>query len=91
LPRHLLILALMLVELGLLTAFLPKSWQERIYTRLQRVWPSRSYDYSRVTHPALEPELRPFEPLGLVVLGILAVINGGAIVVLWSPRNRKMT
>jgi hypothetical protein len=89
--RRLLLIVLVLVELWLLTAFLPNSWQEWMYTRLEKVWPSHSYDYSRVTHPALEQELRPFEPLGMVMLGTLAIINGWAIVVLWNPRNGELT
>lgn len=87
--RHLLLIVLVLVEVWFLTGFLPNRCQEGMYKRLERLWPSPSYDYSRVTHPALEQELRPFEPIGYVVLGILAIINGGAIVVLWNSRNRK--
>lgn len=88
--RRLLLIVLVLVELWLLTAFLPNSWQERIYTPLNRVSSSRSYDYSRITHPALVQELQPFKPLALAWLGLLAVVNGGAVVVLWNWQTRKL-
>ena len=55
--------------------------------QLNRVWPSHSYDYSRVTHPNLDAELRPFRPIGMALLAVLAVVNGAAIVVLWRRHN----
>ena len=85
---RLLLVVLVLAELWLLTGFLPQRWQERLYTPLYRVWPSQSYDYSRVTHPNLDYELQPFKPAGLGLLAVLAATNGMAIAALWIRRNR---
>ena len=88
--RSLLLIVLVLIELWLLAAFFPNRWQQRMYSQLDRVWPLHSTDYSRVTHPALKQELRPFGPLGLAVLGILALVNGGVTIVLWNRQNPRM-
>ena len=82
-----LLIILVLAEFWLLTGFLPQRWQEDMYARLSKAWPSQSYDYSRITHPNLDAELRPFEPWGMALLVVLVVVNGGAIVALWRGRN----
>jgi hypothetical protein len=74
-------------ELWLLTGFLPQRWQENMDTRLRKVWHSQGYDYSSVTQPNLNTELQPFKPLGLSLLAVLVVINGGVIVALWTRRK----
>lgn len=84
---RILLIVLLLVELWLLTGFLPQKWQESMYTRLDRIWPSQSYDYSRISHSNLDYELQPFKPLGLAVLAVLVVVNGGVIVKLWNSHN----
>jgi len=85
--RRVLFIILVLAELWLLTGFLPQRWQQDMYARLGKTRPSQSYDYSRITHPNLDAELRPFEPWGMVLLVVLVVVNGGAIVTLWRRRN----
>jgi hypothetical protein len=82
-----LLIILVLAELWLLTGFLPQRWQEDMYARLGKARPSQSYDYSRITHPNLDAELRPFEPWGMALLVVLVVVNGGAMVALWRRRN----
>lgn len=37
-----------------------------------------------------EPSRQPFKPLALAWLGLLALVNGGAVVVLWNWRTRKL-
>jgi hypothetical protein len=74
------------IEVWLLMGFLPEPWQANIFDRLQFLH-SQSYDYSRVTHPNLSYELQPFKPFGLAILGMLVVVNAGAIVALWSRRQ----
>jgi len=59
-----------------------------MYSGLEQIWPSKSYDYSRVTHPNLDAELQRYEPWGLAVLTILVFANGAAVVALWRRRNR---
>jgi hypothetical protein len=86
--RHLALLPVLVgIEVWLLTGFLPEQWQARIFDRLQFLQ-SQSYDYSRVTHPNLAYELQPLKPVGLVLLGLLVVVNGGAIFALCSRRHR---
>jgi hypothetical protein len=75
------------IEVWLLTGFLPEQWQARIFDRLQFLH-SHPYDYSRVTHPNLSYELQAFKLVGLAILGMLVVVNGGAIFALWSRRHR---
>ena len=82
-----LLIVLVLFELGLLTGFLPQSWQESILVRVDKLWPSQLHDYSRITHPNLAAELQPFKPLGTAVLGVLVVVNGSVIVALWRRRD----
>lgn len=84
---RLVLIALVLCEFWLLAGFLPQRWQESMYDRLNTVWPSHSYDYSRVTHPNLDAELRPVRPVGMALLTVLAVANGVAIVALWRGPN----
>ena len=86
--RRILLVFLLGAELWLLTGFLPESWQEKMYTRVGKLWPSRAYDYSRVTHPNLDYELRPFRPYGSAILSLLAVANGGIIYALLRARER---
>jgi hypothetical protein len=82
-----LLIVLVLLEFGLLTGFLPQRWQESILARVDKLWPSQSHDYSRITHPSLDAELQPFEPLGMAVLVVLVVVNGSVIVALWRRRD----
>jgi hypothetical protein len=82
-----LLVVLVLLELGLFTGFLPQAWQEGILARVDKLWPSQSPDYSRITHPNLDRELGTIEPLGTAVLVILMVVNGSLIVVLWRRRK----
>jgi len=84
---HVLLIALVVIELWLLTGFLPQRWQESISARLSAVWRSQSYDHSLVTHPDLDWELQPYKPWGMALIGVLAVANGSAIVALWRRRN----
>jgi hypothetical protein len=84
--RRVLLVVFLLAEVWLMTGFLPQRWQEKMYTRMHDVWPSQSYDYSRVSHPNLDYELQPFKPLGMALLLVLVLVNGGAIFVLW-PRH----
>ena len=86
--RRVLLVFLLGAELWLLTGFLPESWQEKMYTQVGKLWPSQAYDYSRVTHPNLDYELRPFRPYGLAILSALAVVNGGIIFTLLRARER---
>ena len=86
---RILLITLVLAEIWLLTGFLPQRWQENIDTRLRTVWPSHSYNYSQVTHPNLDTELQPFKPLGMALLAVLVVINGGFIAVFWTQRKGK--
>jgi hypothetical protein len=82
-----LLVVLVLLELGLLTGFLPRAWQEKILARIDNVLPSHSTDYSRITHPNLNGELRAVEPLGMTVLVVLILVNGSFIVALWRRRE----
>ena len=84
--RRVLLVVFLLAEVWLMTGFLPQRWQEKMYTRMHDVLPSQSYDYSRVSHPNLDYELQPFKPLGMALLLVLVLVNGGAIFVLW-PRH----
>ena len=84
---RILVTALVVVELWFLTGFLPQQWQENMYTQLNKVWPSQSYDYSRITHPNMEGELQRFEPIGTALFALLTVLNGAAIVALWRRRD----
>jgi hypothetical protein len=84
---RILLTALVVVELWFLTGFLPQQWQENMYTQLNKVWPSQSYDYSRITHPNMEGELQRFEPIGTPLFALLTVLNGAAIVALWRRRD----
>ena len=77
--RRVLLTALVLAELWLPTGFLPQRWQEKMYTRMDDIWPSQSYDYSGVTHPNLDYELQPLKPFGVALLVVLLVGNGGVI------------
>ena len=81
--RRVLLVTLVLLELWLVTGFLPERWQGKMYSRIGAVWPSHSYDYSRITHPNMEHELQPLESYALVLFAVLAVLNGGAIYALW--------
>lgn len=81
-----LLLVLVGVEVLLLAGFLPERYQAKVFDRVQFL--HSQYDYSRVTHPSLSYELQPFKSFGLVVLGMLVVVNGGAIFRLWSRRHR---
>lgn len=54
---------LVLAELWLFTGFLPERWQENVYARIEKRWPSQSNDYSRTTHPALDYELQPIQAI----------------------------
>jgi hypothetical protein len=78
---------LVLAELWLFTGFLPERWQENVYARIEKRWPSQSYDYSRTTHPALDYELQPFKPFGTALLTGLVIINGCIIVTMWVRRD----
>jgi hypothetical protein len=82
-----LFLVLVGIEVWLLMGFLPERWQARIFDRVQFLH-SQSFDYSGVTHPSLSYELQPFKPFGLAILGMLVIVNGGAIFALWSRRHR---
>jgi hypothetical protein len=84
--RRVLLTALVLAELWLLTGFLPQRWQEKMYTRIDDIWPSQSYDYSRVTHPNLDYELQPLKTFDGALLVLLVVVNGGVILALWARR-----
>jgi len=84
LPRRLLLGVLLLFELWLLTAFSPTAGSNGCTANSRKC----GLRASRVTHPVLEQELRPFAPFGFAVLGILAVVNAGVIFVVWDRRNR---
>lgn len=84
--RRVVLVVLVLAELWFLTGFLPQRWQKSMYARIEKRWPSQSYDYSRTTHPALDYELQPFKPIGIVLLTGLVILNGGVIVALLVRR-----
>jgi hypothetical protein len=88
--RSVLLVVLGAAELWLLTGFLPRSWQKSMYARIETTWPSKSYDYSRTTHPALDDELQAVEPLGTALLTGLVIVNGGIIVALWVKRGKEL-
>jgi hypothetical protein len=48
---------LILFEMYMLTAFLPKNWQHAINDRLIVPFDRESYEHSRTTHPGLEGEI----------------------------------
>ena len=85
--RRVVLVVLVLGELWLLTGFLPQRWQETMYARIEKRWPSHSYDYSRTTHPALGYELQPLKPLGMTLLTGLVIVNGSIIVALFRRAN----
>ena len=85
--RRVLLVVLVLLELWLLTGFLPERWQEKMYSRMHNIWPSHSYDYSRVTHPNLDYELQPLKPYGLTLVAVLVILNSGVIYSVWSRRG----
>jgi hypothetical protein len=58
-----------------------------MYSRIHNFWPSQSYDCSRITHPKLDYELQPFKPVGLALVVVLVVVNGGVIFVLLTRRD----
>jgi hypothetical protein len=87
--RRVLLVVFVLAEVWLMTGFLPQRWQEKMYTRMNDVWPSQSYDYSRVTHPNLDYELQPFKPVGMALLVVLVLVNGGVIFALWPRRDHN--
>ena len=87
--RRVLLVVFVLAEVWLMTGFLPQRWQEKMYTRMNDFWPSQSYDYSRVTHPNLDYELQPFKPVGMALLVVLVLVNGGVIFALWPRRDHN--
>jgi hypothetical protein len=48
---------LILFEMYMLTAFLPKDWQHTINDRLIVPFDRESYEHSKITHPDLESEI----------------------------------
>ena len=50
------LVALVIVELYLFTGFLPTRWQVAINDTLRHILP-QTYDYSVVTHPAIDQEI----------------------------------
>lgn len=86
--RNILLVALVIVELWLLTGLLPQQWQESMYARIDKIWPSRSPDYSRITHPDLDRELQPFKAPALAILASAIIVNGSLIFLLWKRRVR---
>ena len=50
------LLALVILEIYLCAAFLPSSWQVSIVQFFSHLWP-KTFDYSVVTHPALDYEI----------------------------------
>jgi hypothetical protein len=86
--RRVLLVVFVLAEVWLTTGFLPQRWQEKMYTRMNDFWPSQSYDYSRVTHPNLDYEVQPFKPVGMALLVVLVLVNGGVIFALWPRRDQ---
>ena len=85
--RRALLVILVLLELWIVTVFLPERRQGKMYSGIHKIWSSRSYDYSRVTHPNMEHELQPLGSYALVLYAVLAVLNGGAIYALWRLRH----
>jgi len=53
---RLLLVVLIIVEIYLCSAFLPTAWQTAIVHGLAHILP-KTYDYSVVTHPALDYEI----------------------------------
>jgi len=58
---------------------------------MHEIWPSHSYDYSRITHPNLTYELQPLKPYGLALVAVFVTLNGGAIYAVWTRRNSSLT
>ena len=90
------LLLLICVELYLCAAFLPARWQASVSQSLSRVLPHR-YDYSAVTHPALDLEVeqalrhRPALELGIYIFIVLLIaVNTFAIVKILGILRRQM-
>jgi hypothetical protein len=79
--KRLTLIVLILVEVLLFTGFLPY-WQQRMY---DTVWPFKTYDYSRITHPDIEGELEPYSS---IVLCSLAALNGALIFLVWRRKAK---
>jgi hypothetical protein len=84
-----LLLAMIGVEIYLCSAFLPAAWQSAIVRGLSQVLP-KTFDYSVVTHPALDYEvedvLQKNEGLRVAlytVIALLLVVNTFFIIKVW--------
>ena len=75
-----LLLALIVVEIYLCSAFLPAAWQTAIVRGLSQISP-KTFDYSVVTHPALDYEvedvLQKNEGLRVALYTVIALMLAG--------------
>jgi hypothetical protein len=91
-------LVLLILELYMCTAFLPSRWQlainDKINSELQHIPPHR-YDYSVVTHPALDQEIEQalkentsVRIFMYAMFTIVFLVNGFAIIRIWGRLRR---
>lgn len=85
-----------ITEICLFSAFLPVEWQTEISGWIGKVLP-HSYDYSRVTHPALEHEieqlLNQLPALKLALYSLIALtlaVNTFAIVLVLKQLKARI-
>jgi hypothetical protein len=87
---------LVLFELYMLTAFLPKNWQHAINEQLIVPFDRESYDHSKITHPDLEWEIDQVlrESARLRIIGyiiLVGLLSGNAFFIkrVWDMLKRK--
>ena len=87
---------LILFEMYMLTAFLPKNWQYPINEHLIVPFGRKSYEQSRITHPNLEGEIDQVfrENPSLKVAGyviFVVLLSGNTLLIwrLWDALKKK--
>jgi hypothetical protein len=81
------LIALILVEIYLCTAFLPAKWQHAIGIPLSRILP-KTHDQWAITHPALDDEIEqvlrdnPGVRVGLYTL-FASLLGGNTLLLVW--------
>ena len=88
--RTVTLIALMLVEIYLCTAFLPAKWQHAIRITVARILP-KTYDQWAITHPALDVEIdqvlrdNPGMRVGLYTF-FASLMGGNTVLLVWVWR-----